>query len=55
MAQRSIHIGRAHQNPIPNACRIGPFVMTSVLIGTHPESGDLPPTSTARRGTSSPT
>lgn len=43
MAQRSIHIGRAHQNPIPNACRIGPFVMTSVLIGTHPESGDLPP------------
>lgn len=42
MAQHSIHIGRQHQNPIPNACRIGPFVMTSVLIGTDPDTGDLP-------------
>lgn len=42
MAQQSIYIGRQHQNPIPNACRIGPFVMTSVLIGANPETGELP-------------
>jgi 2-iminobutanoate/2-iminopropanoate deaminase len=42
MSQRSINIGRQHQNPIPNACRIGPFVMSSVLIGADPETAALP-------------
>lgn len=42
MTQQSIYIGRQHQNPIPNACRIGPFVMTSVLIGADLESSELP-------------
>jgi len=42
MTQQSVYIGRQHHNPIPNACRIGPFVMTSVLIGANPETGDLP-------------
>ena len=42
MSQRSINIGRQHHNPIPNACRIGPFVMSSVLIGADPETAALP-------------
>lgn len=42
MTQQSIYIGRQHQNPIPNACRIGPFVMTSVLIGANQETSELP-------------
>jgi enamine deaminase RidA (YjgF/YER057c/UK114 family) len=43
MTQQSINIGRQHQNPIPNACRIGPVVMTSVLIGANPDTAELPP------------
>ena len=43
MTQQSINIGRQHQNPIPNTCRIEPFVMTSVLIGANPDTAELPP------------
>lgn len=39
----SINFGRKHANPIPNACRIGNLVMSSVIIGTDPVSGELPP------------
>jgi 2-iminobutanoate/2-iminopropanoate deaminase len=33
-----------HQNPIPNASRVGNVVMSSVIAGTKPGSRDLPPT-----------
>jgi enamine deaminase RidA (YjgF/YER057c/UK114 family) len=39
----SINFGRKHANPIPNACRIGNLVMSSVIIGTDPVSGEMPP------------
>ena len=42
--QKSINFGRKHANPIPNACRIGNIVMSSVIVGTDPETGELPPT-----------
>jgi enamine deaminase RidA (YjgF/YER057c/UK114 family) len=42
MARVSINVGRKHQNPIPNACRIGSLVMSSVIVGTDLETGDLP-------------
>ena len=38
----SINFGRKHANPIPNACRIGNLVMSSVIIGTDPVSGEMP-------------
>jgi len=33
-----------HQNPIPNASRIGNFVMSSVIGGTRPGTRELPAT-----------
>jgi 2-iminobutanoate/2-iminopropanoate deaminase len=33
-----------HENPIPNASRIGNIVMSSVIGGANPGSRDLPPT-----------
>jgi enamine deaminase RidA (YjgF/YER057c/UK114 family) len=42
MTRVSINVGRKHQNPIPNACRIGQLVMASVIIGTDPQTGALP-------------
>jgi|SRR5476649_76550 2-iminobutanoate/2-iminopropanoate deaminase len=33
-----------HENPIPNACRIGNIVMSSVIAGTNPGSRQLPDT-----------
>ncbi|HEY4066427.1 MAG TPA: RidA family protein [Burkholderiaceae bacterium] len=36
--------GFAHQNPIPAACRIGNLVMTGVINGVHPETGEFPDT-----------
>ena len=33
-----------HQNPIPNASRIGNFVMSSVIGGTTPGTRELPAT-----------
>ena len=34
--------GFSHQNPIPNASRIGNLVMSSVIGGTNPGTRDLP-------------
>jgi 2-iminobutanoate/2-iminopropanoate deaminase len=33
-----------HENPIPNACRIGNIVMSSVIGGSNPGTRELPPT-----------
>jgi len=38
----SVNFGRKHANPIPNASRIGNLVMSSVILGTDPESGEMP-------------
>ena len=41
--RRSINGSRArHENPIPNACRIGNIVMSSVISGSNPGSRELP-------------
>jgi 2-iminobutanoate/2-iminopropanoate deaminase len=43
--RRSINGSRArHENPIPNACRIGNIVMSSVISGSNPGSRELPGT-----------
>ena len=44
MAKRkSVNGSRArHENPIPNASRIGNIVMSSVIGGTNPGTRDLP-------------
>ena len=46
MAKRqSVNGSRArHENPIPNASRIGNIVMSSVIGGANPGTRDLPPT-----------
>jgi len=46
MAKRqSINAPRArHENPIPNASRIGNIVMSSVIGGSNPGTRELPPT-----------
>ena len=36
--------GFKHENPIPNASRIGNIVMSSVIGGTNPGTRELPPT-----------
>jgi 2-iminobutanoate/2-iminopropanoate deaminase len=33
-----------HENPIPNACRIGNIVMSSVIGGSNPGTRELPAT-----------
>jgi len=33
-----------HENAIPNACRIGNIVMSSVIGGSNPGTRELPPT-----------
>ena len=45
MAQRhSVNFpGFSHQNPIPNASRIGNIMMTSVISGVDPGTRTLPP------------
>ena len=44
-ARRSINFpGFSHQNPIPNASRVGNIVMSSVIGGSNPGTRDLPPT-----------
>jgi 2-iminobutanoate/2-iminopropanoate deaminase len=41
--RRSINGARArHQNPIPNASRVGNIVMSSVISGTTPGTRDVP-------------
>lgn len=44
MAQRvSINPpGISHENPIPAASRIGPFLASGVLTGKDPDTGELP-------------
>jgi 2-iminobutanoate/2-iminopropanoate deaminase len=43
--RQSIDGSRArHENPIPNACRIGNIVMSSVIGGSNPGTRDLPST-----------
>lgn len=44
MARRkSIFIDEfSHRNPIPNACRIGSLMISGVILGRDPLSGDLP-------------
>ena len=45
-----------HENPIPNASRIGNLVMSSVIVGTNPGTRELPPKASRRRSPmSSPT
>lgn len=34
--------GIAHTNPIPGACRIGPFFITSGVSGKNPETNNFP-------------
>ena len=42
--RRSINGSRArHENPIPNASRVGNIVMSSVIGGSNPGTRDLPP------------
>jgi 2-iminobutanoate/2-iminopropanoate deaminase len=45
MAKRQSINGPAarHENPIPNASRIGNIVMSSVIGGTNPGTRELPP------------
>ena len=46
MAKRqSVNGSRArHENPIPNASRIGNIVMSSVIGGSNPGTREMPPT-----------
>lgn len=47
--RRSINGSRArHENPIPNASRVGNIVMSSVIGGANPGTRDLPPTLAAQ-------
>jgi 2-iminobutanoate/2-iminopropanoate deaminase len=44
MAKREVlHVkGSSHQNPIPTAVKIGNMVYTSAIIGSDPETGEMP-------------
>jgi 2-iminobutanoate/2-iminopropanoate deaminase len=43
-ARRSIDVpGAKHVNPIPSACRRGPFLVSGAISGTDPETGVVPP------------
>lgn len=44
MAKREVlHVkGSNHQNPIPTAVKIGNMVYTSAIIGSDPETGEMP-------------
>ena len=45
MVRRSIEIsGFAHENPVPAASRIGPFVYSGVLTGRDPGTKEMPET-----------
>jgi 2-iminobutanoate/2-iminopropanoate deaminase len=40
--RKSIKIeGFAHKNPIPAACRVGNMLMTGIITGTDPATGNL--------------
>jgi 2-iminobutanoate/2-iminopropanoate deaminase len=34
--------GLQHDNPIPNACRIGPFLVSGGIAGKDPQNGRVP-------------
>jgi 2-iminobutanoate/2-iminopropanoate deaminase len=36
--------GFSHQNPIPNASRVGNIMMSSIIGGSNPGTRELPPT-----------
>jgi len=39
----SIYVeGFGHANPVPAACRIGPFVFSGAITGRDPDTGQLP-------------
>jgi 2-iminobutanoate/2-iminopropanoate deaminase len=41
--RKSIYVaGFSHKNPIPNACRIGNLVLSGVILGVDPATGELP-------------
>ncbi|WP_341957975.1 RidA family protein [Pseudomonas sp. RC10] len=41
--RQTIHLDQfSHTNPIPAACRRGPLLMTGVINGNDPKTGDLP-------------
>ena len=41
--RRSIEIeGLQHENPIPGASQIGPFLVTSGVFGKNPQTGKIP-------------
>jgi len=43
-ARQSIELpGFGHHNPIPAACRKGPFLFSSGFVGRDPATGELPP------------
>jgi enamine deaminase RidA (YjgF/YER057c/UK114 family) len=43
MRRTSIEIdGFSHENPVPVASRVGPFLFTGVLTGRDPETRDMP-------------
>src|SRR5580704_7724355 len=42
--RRSIEVpGLEHTHPIPNACRVGQFLMTGGIFGKDPQTGKLAP------------
>jgi enamine deaminase RidA (YjgF/YER057c/UK114 family) len=42
--RRSIDVpGLKHVHPIPNACRLGPFLVTGGIYGKDPATGELAP------------
>jgi 2-iminobutanoate/2-iminopropanoate deaminase len=42
MPRSSIYVGDiAHQSPIPNACRIGNIIVSSLIRGADPATGNL--------------
>lgn len=47
MSARRVSIevpGFEHDNPIPAACRVGPFLMSSAISGKEPYTGKMPDT-----------
>jgi 2-iminobutanoate/2-iminopropanoate deaminase len=41
--RQSIYLEQfSHANPIPAACRCGPLLMTGVINGNDPQTGELP-------------
>ncbi|MBK5000230.1 RidA family protein [Pseudomonas sp. S31] len=42
--RQTIHLEQfAHTNPIPAACRRGPLLMSGIINGNDPQTGELPP------------